>query len=279
MALRMPRRWAQQLSTTFARSIWILSAVLASLLTTAASAQNGHEVALARALFEEGVALGDKRDWQGAADRFERAYALKPTPGIAFNWARALSAIGKLTQASELLEGVSRDTKAAPALRQDSEKKLAEIAPRRARLKLNVDPSIAARATVDVDGRAWPRAVWDVTVPVDPGAHVARASDGSQELARADLSLAEGEFAELTLGAVPVYAEPAQDAEKSEPPPDQERASRSERKPLYKSWILWTCVGAVAVGGAVAAAVLATRGGSEQQAPVVGNVGPGVIQW
>lgn len=279
MALRMQRRWAQQLSTTFARSIWILSAVLASLLTTPASAQKGHEVALARALFEEGVALGDKGDWQGAADRFERAYALKPTPGIAFNWASALAAIGKLTQASELLETVSRDPKAAPELKQESEKKLAEIAPRRPRLKLSIDPSIADRAAVDVDGRDWPRAVWDVAIPVDPGAHVARASDGARELARADLTLAEGEFGELTLGAVPVNLAREAGAANSGSTQDAQRAAQSERKPLYKNWILWTCVGAVAVGGAVAVAVLATRAGSEREPPVVGNVGPGVIQW
>ncbi len=277
MALRMQRRWAQQLSTTFVRSIWILSAVLASLLTTPASAQNGHEVALARALFEEGVALGDKGDWQGAADRFERAYGLKPTPGIAFNWASALAQVGRLTQASELLEAVSRDPKAAPELKQDSEKKLAGIAPRRARLKLSIDPSIADRATVDVDGRDWPRAVWDVAIPVDPGAHVARASDGTRELARADVSLTEGELGELTLGAVPVSVESEGDAA-SGASNQEERATQSERKPLYKNWILWTCVGAVVVGGAVAAALLATRG-SERESPVVGNVGPGVIQW
>jgi tetratricopeptide (TPR) repeat protein len=260
------------------RSIWVLSVALASLLTTPASAQNGHEVALARALFEEGVALGDKGDWQGAADRFERAYALKPTSGIAFNWASALTNLGKLTQASELLEAVSRDPKAASELKQDSERKLAEIAPRRARLKLSVDPSIAEHAAVQVDGRDWPQAVWDVAVPVDPGAHVATARDGERELARNELSLAEGELAELNLGGAPPLGEgSAQDAQPSR---DDSGPTAKEQKPLYKNWILWTCVGVVAVGGVVVAAVMATRGhGSETAAPVMGNAGAGVIRW
>jgi hypothetical protein len=276
MALRMQRRWAQPLSFWFARSIWILSVVLASLLTDQVSAQGGHEVALARALFEEGVALGDKGDWASAADRFERAYTLKPTSGIAFNWASALAAIGKLTQASELFEGVSRDPKAAPELRQESDKKLAALAPRRPRLKVHVDPSIAEGSTVEVDGRAWPRAVWDVAVPVDPGAHVAVAKHDEVEIARAETSLEERETGELSLGASSdstAGTDPRQSASAR-----TEHASSSERKPLYKNWILWTCVGAVVVGGVVAA-VVATRDQGGSEAPVVGNVGPGVIQW
>lgn len=283
--MRMQRRWAQQLVSRFVRSIWILSAVLASLLTSQSFAQTGaqnvqqsnQQVALARALFEEGVALGDKGDWAGAADRFGRAYALKPTAGIAFNWASALSAVGKLTQASELLEGVSRDPKAAPDLKAESDKKLAEIAPRRPRLTVHVDASIAERATVQVDGNDWPRAVWDVSAPVDPGQHVAAAYDGERELARAELSLSEGESGELALGAPAVAKASAEDATTAVA---HEKASnaRSERKPLYKNWILWASVGAVVAGGVIVA-VVATRDRSETEAPLVGNAGAGVIRW
>lgn len=274
MAMRMQRRCAQQVLAPFTRTIWILSVVLASLLTGRASADNGHEVALARALFEEGVALGDQGDWNGAADRFQRAYTLKPTPGIAFNWASALSEVGKLTQASELLETVSRDPKATPELRSDSELKLAQIGPRRARLTLHVDASIDAESQVSVDGKAWPHAVWDVAIPVDPGVHVATASDGERQLARAQISLAEGESGELGLGTRAPSAASAQTRADDR----HEQAAAGQRPPLYKSWILWTCVGAVVVGGVALTAVLATRdGGSE--APVAGNAGAGVIRW
>jgi hypothetical protein len=249
---------------------------LASLLTSPASAQTNHEVALARALFEEGVALGDKGDWAGAADRFERACALKPTPGIAFNWASALAQIGRLTQASELLEGVSRDAKAAPELKQDSEKKLRELAPRRPRLQLHVDPSIADRSAVSVDGNAWPRAVWDVAVPVDPGTHVATAMSGEEELARAEVELGEGESRQLALGA-PLGTSGADVAEQAHG--QQEKAATSARTPLYKNWILWTSVGVVAVAGVVAAVVATKNHGTETEPPVVGNAGAGIIRW
>ena len=275
MALRMQRRCAQQLFLSFVRSTWVLSAVLASLLTSRAAAQNGHEVVLARALFEEGVALGDRGDWSAAADRFERAYALKPTPGIAFNWASALSAIGQLTEASELLASVSREAKAAPELKSESERKLIELAPRRPKLKLRVDTSIERSSEVSVDGKPWPRAVWDVAVPVNPGAHVARATDGQRELARAEISLAEGQSAELVLGvAVP---EPAGREVAASENVGHEPTPTRDKPPLYKNWILWTCVGAVVVGGAVAAVVLSTSGGTRTEAPTAGNAG--VIRW
>lgn len=275
MALRMQRRCAQQLFLSFVRSTWVLSAVLASLLTSRAAAQNGHEVSLARALFEEGVALGDRGEWSAAADRFERAYALKPTPGIAFNWASALSAIGKLTEASELLESVSRDAKAAPELKSESERKLLELAPRRPKLKLRVDESIKPSSDVSVDGKPWPRAVWDVAVPVNPGEHVAIAKDGQVELARAEISLSEGQSAELALRVV--APEPsAREVVASEDIGHEPKPAR-DKPPLYKNWILWTCVGAVVVGGTVAAVVLSTRGGTRTEAPTAGNAG--VIRW
>jgi hypothetical protein len=186
-----------------------------------------------------------------------------------------------LIQAAELLEGVSRDPKAAPELKQDSVKKLAEIAPRRPRLKLHVDASISDRSTVSVDGNAWPRAVWDVAVPVDPGAHVALARESAgedpRELARAEISLAEGESGELALGA-PADATSSNATGSGQDGRDSKGAAH-ERKPLYKNWILWTAVGAVALGGVIAAVVATRSHGTEHEAPVTGNAGAGVIRW
>ena len=78
------------------RSVWRLTTVPAHTL-----AQAPQQNALARTLFEEGVALADRGDYVGAADRFSRAYSLKPTSGIAFNWASVSIETGKLVQAGE----------------------------------------------------------------------------------------------------------------------------------------------------------------------------------
>jgi hypothetical protein len=278
MALRMQRRRTRQGPSHFWQSARILCLLLASLLTSSAlaqaPAQNGHEVALARALFEEGITLADRGDWAGAADRFGRAHSLKPTAGIAFNWASALAQTGHLTQASELLEGVIRDPKAAPELKAESEKKLAEIAPRRPKLTLRVSPELPADATVLLDGRSFPRAAWDVAMPVDPGRHEAVCQDAQQaELARAEITLGEGESKELTL------ARPAPVIVQAAPVVPEKRADHETRKPLYKNWILWTSVGVALVAGAVAVAVVTTRDGDKTEAPIPGNSQPGVIRW
>jgi hypothetical protein len=278
MALRMQRRCAEQDNTWFSRFASISSFVLAILLTSVASAQAGHEVSLARALFEEGVTMADKGDWEGAADRFGRAHALKPTSGIAFNWASALAATGKLSQASELLQIIVRDPAADAGLKQECELKLAELAPRMARLKLHVDASLAD-STIKVDGNTWPRPVWDVAMPVDPGEHVATGSKGEQELARVVLSLSEGELREIELSPPTPVAAPAVPVVVVPPPAPIEHSERPSR-PLYKNWVLWTAVGAVVVGGAVAAVVLSTKGGdTRMEPPATGNTGPGVLRW
>lgn len=278
MALRMQRRRTRPSPYQWSQSIRIFTWLLASLLTTSvyaqAPAQNGHEVALARALFEEGITLADQGDWAGAADRFGRAHTLKPTSGTAFNWASALAATGKLTQASELLEGVIRDPKAAPELKAESEKKLAEIAPRRAKLRLQVAPDVPEGSKVEVDGHDWPKVAWEVAIPVDPGHHEAVCRDGERELSRADVTLAEGETGELRLtGPVrEVSPEP-------QPTTTDARQDKPAKPPLYKNWMLWTGVGVALVAGAVAVAVVTTRGGDKTESPIPGNTNPGVIRW
>lgn len=274
MASRMQRRRTRPDSYLWSQSIWILCCLFASLLTSIGSAQGSHELTLARALFEEGVTLADQGDWAGAADRFERAHTLKPTSGIAFNWASALSAIGKLTQASELLEGVIRDPKATPELKQESEKKLAAIAPRRAKLKLHVDPNLPEHTEVSVDGDPWPRAVWGVAMPVDPGPHEATCSHEGRQLCHGSVSLNEGELKELSL--VSASRGPMEmETTSSDPAPDDKPAPR---RPLYKNWILWTAVGVAVVAGVVVVSLTA-RGDSKTESPVAGNTEPGVIRW
>src|SRR5581483_4523157 len=68
----------------------------------------------ARRLFSEGLADVDARRWGEAADHFAGAYALSPTPEIAYNLASALMRTGELAQASRLLTRVSDDAEARP---------------------------------------------------------------------------------------------------------------------------------------------------------------------
>lgn len=228
------------------------------------------ELALARTLFEEGVARADAGDWAMAADRFERAHAIKPTAGIAFNWASALVHTGHLLEASELLRTVARDEANEPSLREESQRMLAEVTPRLSRLRLDV-----AKATettdLELDGEPWPRPAWGLSSPVNPGDHVVVCLENGRNLEQRTLSLMEGESKSLTLCA-PEPAPAALGSAASTTPGREDR-------PLLRSWKLWTAVGAVVVVGTLTAVLAARPGQESSDGTVEGNTTPGVIRW
>lgn len=247
--------------------------LLLSLLSVASSthAQSPRETALARSLFQEGVALGDRGDWVGAADRFERAYSLRPTSGLAFNWASALLETGKLLQARELLIQVERDTSADPQLRSESETKLRAVEARIAHLRVLTEDDPEPDVTIAVDGESWPRAAWGIASPINPGLHTIVRSEDGVELMHAEVALGDGESRDVELSPA---REAASDSNQAAAHSDS-----SAKKPLRKSWVLWTSVGAVVLGGVIAGVLIAKSGGSEEAAPVPGNTSPGVIRW
>lgn len=214
--------------------------------------------ALARALFDEGVRRGDAGDWVGAADHFGRAYALRPTSNVAYNWASALIEVGQFLQAQELLASVQRDEAASPELRRACDDQLARLSPRIPHVRFEVDAT--REQELDVDGRSWPRPAWNVSSPLDPGDHVVRLRDGESELAQQSFTLRERETRTIALHA----------------PVQLEHEEGSKR--WWRSWPLWTAVGVVAAGAVVTAVVLATRKDGESR-PVTGNATPGVLQW
>jgi hypothetical protein len=246
-----------------------------------AHAETPQETALARSLFEEGVALADQSDWAGAADRFGRAYAIKPTSGIAFNYASVLVELGKLVEASELLRTVSRDAAASEELRRQADAKLAQIQPRIAYLTVELADDPGPEARVDVGEAELPRVAWGVASPVDPGTYTVRAVVAGVERARQSFTIAEGERRALTL-SLSAPTPPKSQASSPNPfdgPPAAPPARDDGRRPLYKNWMLWAGVGAVVAGGVVTAVLLSRSSKPEEEAPVMGNTGPGVLQW
>jgi hypothetical protein len=250
--------------------------------TRPARAETPQETALARSLFEEGVTLADQSDWAGAADRFGRAYAIKPTSGIAFNYASALIELGKLVEASELLRKVKSDPNASEELRRQGEAKLQQIQPRIAYLtvELENDPGTGR---VELGNSEWPRAALGVASPVDPGTYTVRCVVGGVEQASQEFTIAEGERRALTLSLSAPQPPKPQVTSQVVLDPNADLSHRDEtpegRRPLYKNWMLWAGVGAVVAGGVVAAVLLSGRSKTTQEEPVMGNTGPGVLRW
>jgi hypothetical protein len=255
---------------------FVLALVLVCLTSASVRAQDAQDTAMARGLFEEGVGLADAGDWAGAEDRFARAHALRPSSGIAFNWASALLELGRVVEASEQLRNVLRDPEAPEDMRSEAQAKLDQASARTAYLTVRVEGDPRGVNAL-VDDKPLQEAAWGAPAPIDPGEHVVRLLRGERELVSELAMLGDGERRELTLVAPELVLEPTPEPEPVAlpPPPVEDRESR----PVYKSWVLWTAVGAVVVAGAVTSVLLLGGKDKAPEEPVLGNTEPGVIRW
>lgn len=256
----------------------VLALILASSLPCVARAQDDDpaRAAAARALFQEGVELARREAYGDAADRFRRAYALRPAPSIAFNLASALTHEGRLVEASEVLARALRDPALDADMRTALQTQHAALAPRLGRVVVRVegDPSGAA---VQLDGRELPAEALGIALPVDPGAHEATATRDGAEVVRGGVEVAEGASGEIVLD-VPAPVRPeAIDARIGGEPVDTTPPPAGGGDDAV--WIgLGIGIGAVVVGAVVTTAVLLTQD-SGTMTPVTGNAMPGVITW
>lgn len=221
-----------------------------------AAASEVERQAAARALFEEGLAHADAERWQEAADRFERAGALRSTPAIQYNLSTALVHLMRLVRASELLRQIAGAAETPPDVRAAAEARLSQVLPRLAHLTVHAPPS--GDGTVVLDGRPLPPPMLGVALPVDPAWHAVELRRGPNVVVSVPVSLREGERRAIRLHALlpatPVAAAPLEGA-----PPLPADTDRS----WARSWWFWLLVGSATIGVA-AVATAATRGGSAE---------------
>jgi hypothetical protein len=232
----------------------------------ARAADDLESTAEARALFEDGLAHADAGRWSEAADRFERARLLRPSPEITYNLTTALVHQGKLVRASELLRQVLAEPQATPPVKEASTARLAELLPRLAHLTIEV-PAAAAGTTVVVDQRPFDAARLGVALPMDPTVHSLELRRGQALVERREVTLREGERRTVSLdkggpGSALVFSDPGLLAKDVAPPAAADRPSGRSR-----AWI-WAAVGALAIG-VTTTAIIASR---DSPAPPAGNV-------
>jgi hypothetical protein len=230
-------------------------------LAPGADRSDGGEVsrrAAARALFDEGTSLMAAERWEAAAERLERARKLQPSARIDYNLTTALLRLGRLVQASDLLAGIRADPSVDADVRRAAETRLAEITPKLGRLTVVVDGNVEGAVLV-LDGRPLDPSMWNVAIPVDPGAHeVALARDertllgrrvqvGEGQRVRVALEVHEDEVARRAPGpepvVVPADASPLITA--AEASPAETTGARDDSSRL--TW-WWVGGGAVVVG-------------------------------
>lgn len=247
---------------------------------------DAQQVAMARALFEEGLRHVDAQAWALAADRFARVLALRYSAVAAYNLSLARARLGSSVLA---LEGL-RDLLAQPAL--ESTVREAAVALQSEQqayvgwLTVRVHGSCSG-CTVQLDDKPLPDAALGVAVPVDPGRHALALSRGQELLASTNLSVSRGARIQGNLnvpepaGVAATELEPAAvggDRTAVSAPPAALAAApaqESKRSLLTSPWF-WGGVGVLAAGVVTIGVVLS---GSDAQAatPVPGNFSPGVI--
>lgn len=239
-----------------------------------AQADEPGRVAAARALFQEGVALARRGEYEPAVDRFRRAQALRPAPPIAFNLACALAHQGMLVEASEILERLLRDPSVTGDLRESALRERQEMTPRLSRLtvRLEGDPE---DVRVEIDARELPGAAIGVAVPVDPGAHEVRAQRDGADVAHDRIELDEGAHGEVVL-TIPARTVTSDVLIMGGP-----SAADGEATPNGGDEGIAIALGIVAavavVAGVTVLAVVLTA--PQTPTPVSGSAMPGVLTW
>jgi hypothetical protein len=255
----------------------VILGFLVSADLSVATAQSA-DSALARSLFEEGVAFADRGEWQDAADRFRRSLEIRPSAVVAYNLGSALVELGELVAASEAFERAAR-APSESGVRDAARSRLAEIRPRIGALTIAVEGTLTEDVELRIDERALPHQAVGVEVPVDPGRHVVDARRAGEVVASAETEVEAGGSESVTL-AIP------------DPPPESEEeehetgvqgalATSTEEDEgggaLSSPW-LWLGVGlAVAAGVAVALTLVLWEPPAAD--PIYGTLQPGIVEF
>jgi hypothetical protein len=264
------------------------SAVTRGSAQAGAAGNDSSRNASARALFEEGIALGEQGDWAGAEDRFRRARALRASPVITYNLASALVERGKLVEASEILRSIDGDAKAEPELQKSARHLREELSRRIGRLTLSVI-GFSKGDRVQLDETYLFDAQLGVEIPIDPGSHQLRLWRAGRVLDSRHLLVAERGNEKVSLNAPVVFAEPralasaalrsSENTAESGPDsaPSAATAATRDTPAITSRWWFWTGLGVVAVGAVAVGVALAAGGSAKPESAYHGNFSPAAL--
>lgn len=158
----------------------------------------------ARSMYTQAVEHADAERWQEAADLFERLLDIRWSLRIAYNYASALVQLGRLLEASKLLNNVIREAEAdatgSPASEQlqiVAEMLLDQVEPELGQLTVNVDGD-PDRIVIEIDGQRHTRSIGE-PIAVDPGLHLVNLRRGGSGTEPMEVTLGGDEPLEQTI--------------------------------------------------------------------------------
>ncbi|NOU35105.1 MAG: hypothetical protein HOO96_45015, partial [Polyangiaceae bacterium] len=168
------------------------------------------DVAAARSLGQEGIALANQGKCKEAIELFERAEKILHAPTHLFRLADCMVKVGRLVEGTEVLNRLVRETLApnAPAAFKSAQERgqalLARTQPRLAKLRINVTgPGKDVALTVTIDGRSVSSATVGVSQPADPGERTVDVSAPGFLPKSAKVTLPEAGAGEVSLSLDP----------------------------------------------------------------------------
>ena len=176
-------------------AVWA-GAALALLLSGAAHAQSPEDLAKARTLFREAVALSAANNWSGALTKFKAVAQVKMTAQVAFNIAECEEHLGKLLSALGNYRLAASEAAAPKANAADVAKQVdARISALEARIpKLTINRGQGAEtASIELDGTELGSAQIGAEIAVDPGPHLIVGKVNGNEGSRETVTIAEKE--------------------------------------------------------------------------------------
>ncbi|XYI01987.1 hypothetical protein ACMHYB_20320 [Sorangium sp. So ce1128] len=193
----------------------------AQLAAPPAGAQTKEELAEARALFQEGVALSAANNCAAALAKFQAVANVRRTPQVLFNIAECEARLGKLVSAlgNYRIAAASADgdprasdvtANVGPRI-EDLEQRIPKLAIRRGQGALT--------ATILLDGSALGAAEMNADIPVDPGPHVVSARIGDREVVRETVTLEERDEKTVEVAITEPPPEPPRPAAPPDAPP------------------------------------------------------------
>jgi hypothetical protein len=212
--------------------------------TAAAQEPSKADLAKARTLFQEGVALAAANNCAAALVKYKEVAQVKTTPQVAFNTAECEARLGKLVSALgnyRVAASQAADDKRAKGVLQEVPARIDDLEARIPKLTLKRGGG-SESATVELDGTEIGSAQLGVAIPVDPGPHTVVARVGSKQYLHETVTLAEKESKTFNV-KINVAAEKIEPGTPEQAPVEPPKPAEPSRVP----GIAVTAVGGVAL--------------------------------
>ncbi len=204
------------------------------------------DIELAKAHYKTGEIYYDHGRYPDAAHEFEEAYRLSHRAALLYNMGKSYDAVGDSARALIAYRRFLEQVPNSPD-RPEVEKRVAALVTLVGRVEIH---STIDGSTVRIDGIDVGETPLQSALELNPGGHLVEVAHEGYATWHSEPIIVSGRS--ITIEADPkslVKVEVIRIEAPAEKP-----------KPVYKKWWLWTIVGVVIVGGAVAAAVLTTQG-------------------